>query len=68
MVYCLVRPLCRWAVQELLGHKTLAMVMRYAHLTPEYQSERLSAWLTASRKQMWVLNLGRPLVDFTSGA
>jgi len=34
-------------VQELMGHKTIAMTCRYAHLSPSYQAEavrRLDGW------------------------
>jgi site-specific recombinase XerD len=36
-------------IAELLGHKTLAMTMRYTHLAPDYQRaavERLEATAT----------------------
>jgi integrase len=35
------------AVQELMGHKTIAMTCRYAHLSPDHQAEavrRLDGW------------------------
>jgi hypothetical protein len=38
-------------VQELLGHKTIAMTVRYAHLAPEHQLEaveRLTVGSTAT--------------------
>ena len=34
-------------VQELMGHKTIAMTCRYAHLTPEYLQDavcKLDGW------------------------
>jgi len=34
-------------VQELMGHKTIAMTCRYAHLSPDHQAEairRLDGW------------------------
>ena len=39
-------------VQELLGHKTMAMTMRYAHLSEEHKKKAVNLLngLTASKK------------------
>jgi site-specific recombinase XerD len=31
-------------VAELLGHRTLQMVMRYSHLAPEHQASAVADW------------------------
>ena len=37
-------------VASLLGHRTLQMVKRYAHLAPEHQADAVARWV-ASRNQ-----------------
>jgi integrase len=42
------------AVQQQLGHKTIAMTMRYAHLAPGHQQEAINQ--IGTRKTKWEQN------------
>ncbi len=51
-------------VKDLLGHSSLAMVMRYSHLSPEHLRKavgRLDGLLTAASVSAHEINLGRDL-------
>ena len=51
-------------VKDLLGHSSLAMVMRYAHLSPEHLRKavgRLDGLLTTVAVSAHEINLGRDL-------
>jgi hypothetical protein len=39
-------------VAELLGHRTLQMVMRYAHLAPEHQASAVDRLIPAERRMV----------------
>jgi len=46
-------------VQELMGHKTIAMTARYAHLSPEHKLSALER-LVPARKRTWVVTTRKP--------
>jgi site-specific recombinase XerD len=41
------------AVQELLGHATIEMTMRYSHLSPEGEPNRRACW-TSTPPREWI--------------
>lgn len=57
-------------VQELLGHKTLTMTMRYAHLSQEHKKKAVNLLngLTASQNDFWAKSGQKPETRLSSSS
>jgi hypothetical protein len=47
-------------VAELLGHRTLQMVMRYSHLAPEHQASAVERLVSAEKQRDTKSDTGAP--------
>ena len=53
-------------VQELMGHKTIAMTLRYAHLSPDHKRKAMATLEDGFRRKSPVNFHDTPLYDFTT--